>query len=247
MRLTVLGSSGTYPTPGNPASGYAVHTPTATVLLDLGPGVFVVSVAAGITPDAVVLTHVHPDHCADLFPLFAAIRFGHLHRWGLPVMVPAGLVERVAAFLGASDTHDLHRVFAFDHVAPGDERHVGDVTLRFGAATHPVPALVVSAEDRRGRLTYSGDTGPGGDLPALAAGCDLLLCEATLQGTPGADRYPYHLYAAEAGAIARVAKARRLLLTHLGPTLDPQVSVAEAAAAFDGPVDRAIPGMEVDL
>ena len=247
MRLTVLGSNGTYPTPGHPASGYAVSTPTTTVLLDLGPGVFVASVAAGLVPDAVVLTHVHPDHCSDVFALLAALRFGDPARWGLPVMVPAGLVERAAAFLGAGDTHDLYRVFAFDEVTPGDLRVVGDLSVRFGAATHPVPALVVSIDDGRRRLVYSGDTGPGGDLAALAKGCDLLLCEATLQGALGKDRYPYHLSALEAGAIARAAGVGRLLVTHLSPTLDAAVSMSEAGHEFDGSLDLAVPGMEVEL
>jgi hypothetical protein len=37
------------------------------------------------------------------------------------------------------------------------------------------------------------------------------------------------------------------VLTHVPPTLDPAVSVAEAAAEYDGPVDHAVPGMEVDV
>ena len=247
MLLTVLGSSGTYPTPGNPASGYVVSTPTATLLLDLGPGVFAASAAAGIVPSAVVLTHVHPDHCADVFALFGSIRFGDRNRWGLPVMAPPGLVDRVAAFLGVDDTHDLYRVFAFDEVGPGDERAVGNLEIRFGAATHPVPALVVSVDDGRRRLVYSGDTGPGGDLPHLAKGSDLLVCEATLQGEVSVSRYPFHLFAVEAAGIARDAGVGRLLLTHLGPTLDPTVSVAEAVAVYHGPVDHAVPGMEVEV
>jgi ribonuclease BN (tRNA processing enzyme) len=247
VRLEVLGSNGTYPTPGHPASGYVVDTASTSILLDLGPGTFVASLDADVAPAAVVITHVHPDHCADLFPLFSWLRFGHPERWGLPVVVPEGLVGRVAAFLGADDSHDLHRVFAFDQVGSGDERRFGDLVLRFGAATHPVPALVVAVGDGSATLVYSGDTGPGGDLPALAAGCDLLLCEATLQGEPGPDRYPYHLAAVEAGRIARDAGAGRLVVTHVAPSLDPQVSVAEATAVFEGPVDHAAPGMEVEL
>lgn len=94
---------------------------------------------------------------------------------------------------------------------------------------------------------YSGDTGPGGDLLDLATNADLLLCEATHQGTPPSDRYPYHLYAVEAGEIAASAGAAALFVTHVGPTLDPATSVAEAGAVFAGRVGHAAPGTEVRL
>lgn len=247
MRLTVLGSNGTYPTPGHPASGYLVSTGAITVLLDLGPGVFVEMRRRIAVPDAVILTHVHPDHCADLFPLFNSLRFGAPDVERLPVFAPPGLADRFAAFLGAGDGHEFHRILAFDEVGPGDERIVGDMALRFGAATHPVPALVVRAEAGERTIAYSGDTGPGGDLESLAQATNVLLCEASLQGEPGEGRYPYHLHACEAGEIAGRAGVGRLIVTHVPPTLDPNVSVAEAAARFDGPVLHAVPGMEEDV
>ena len=93
---------------------------------------------------------------------------------------------------------------------------------------------------------YSGDTGPDGDLAAMASGADLLLCEATWQGDPPDDRYPYHLYASEAGGIARDAGVGMLVVTHVAPTLDPAVSVVEAGAVFDGPVSHAEPGTTIE-
>jgi ribonuclease BN (tRNA processing enzyme) len=110
-----------------------------------------------------------------------------------------------------------------------------------------VPALVVAVTAGERRLVYSGDTGPGGDLAAAAAGADLLLCEATYQGTPGPDAYPYHLWASQAGSIARDAGVARLVVTHVAPALDPGVSVEEARRVFRGPVAWAAPGMEVTL
>ena len=40
MRLTVLGSSGTWPTPGRPASGYLISHEGTRVWVDAGPGTF---------------------------------------------------------------------------------------------------------------------------------------------------------------------------------------------------------------
>ena len=249
VRLTVLGSNGTYPTPGRPASGHLVDHVDTWLWLDAGPGTLAgVMEGPGVGAiDGIVLSHAHPDHCADLFPLLNVLRFGPGARDGLPVMCPVGLPGRFAAFLGVGEGHALFEVFDFDEVAPGDERTVGGLSLRFGRAAHPVPALVTRVEAGGHSLVYSGDTGPGGDLGALAAGADLLLCEATLQGVPDVDRYPHHLFAAEAGAVAAAAGVRRLVITHLAPTLDPGVSVAEAAASFGGPVTHAVPGLQIDL
>ncbi|HLE39596.1 MAG TPA: MBL fold metallo-hydrolase [Acidimicrobiia bacterium] len=247
MRLSVLGSNGTYPTPGRPASGYLVVSGETTLLLDIGPGVFPALLAAGRLPDAILISHAHSDHCVDLLALFNYLRFDATDGWGIPVLAPPGVVDRLAAFVGAGPGHDFFRALRASVVEPGTAMDIGEVTLRFGATTHPVPAVCTRIEARGRVIVYSGDTGPGGDLPRLATGADLLLCEATNQGEPGPDRYPYHLFAVEAGAVAREAAVRTLVVTHVGPLLDPAISVAEAAAVFAGPVRHAEPGLEVAL
>lgn len=247
MRLTVLGSNGTYPTPERPASGYLITAGDTSLVLDLGPGTFPALLGTGRFPDAIVLSHGHVDHCADLLSLFNYLRFDATDSWGVPVYAPDGVMDRLAAFAGAGDDHPFHTALPHHRIAPGDVVTVGPFTLRFGGAVHPVPAVVTRVEWGRHALTYSGDTGPGGDLPDLAAGCDLLVCEATHQGAPGPDRYPYHLHAAEAGAVAREAAVHALLITHVAPSLDPAVSVAEAAAVYPGPVRHAEAGLELGL
>lgn len=246
LGLRVLGSNGTYPTPGRPASGYLVSGGGTTVLLDVGPGV-AMALQDAVAPDdldGIVVSHVHPDHCSDLFALFNLYRFGPTARRGLPVFLPEGAAARLAAFLRAETGHELYSVFDFRTVRPGDESRVGALDLAFGAAVHPIPSLVTAVGYLGRRLVYTGDTGPGADVEEMSRGADLLLAEATYQGEAEPGRWPYHMLASEAGELAAAAGVSRLVVCHVAPTLDVETSVGEAAAEFGGPVAWAEPGWE---
>jgi len=247
VRLRILGSNGTYPTPGRPASGYLVQHDRTMLMTDAGSGTVMAlqQVASVGELDALVVSHVHPDHCSDVFALFNLMRFGPDRRPPLTALAPEGTVERLSAFLGADADHDFHRLFAWQTMGPGARIVVGDIELAFGSADHPVPALVTRFSASGRSLVYSGDSGAGGDLAAMAAGADVLLCEATFQGD--SDPWPYHLSAHGAAVLARDAGVGRLVLTHVAPILDPARSVAEAQEVFDGPVEWAAPGMEVTV
>jgi ribonuclease BN (tRNA processing enzyme) len=74
-------------------------------------------------------------------------------------------------------------------------------------------------------------------MESLGPGIDLALCEATfLQDREGSVQ---HFSARQAGRTARAAGARRLVITHIWPTLDRAASQAEAEAAFGAPVEVA--------
>ncbi len=250
MRLHVLGSSGTWPSPGRPASGYLVTHGSTRIWVDAGPGTFM-ALADRTMPaelDAVVISHVHPDHCTDLFALYHYLAYGPGSKRPLPVFVPVGAAAHLAAFARADEGGSpFHQVFEMRTVGEGDESDVGTLHLRFADAAHSVPAVGVRVEVDGPSLVYSGDTGPGGGVPGLAAAARLFLCEAVYQGPEEDKSYPFHLTASEAGAMAREAGAKRLMLTHLSPVVDPTVSVAEAEAVFGRAVELAVPGMEVAI
>ena len=68
MELTVLGRCGPFPAPGEACSGYLLKCGGKNIMLDFGSGVF--SRLYGLLPqlevDAVVLSHLHSDHMADM-------------------------------------------------------------------------------------------------------------------------------------------------------------------------------------
>lgn len=249
MRVTVLGSSGGSPTRANPASGYLVSSDETAIWLDAGTGTFM-ALADLVDPgtlSAVVISHIHVDHCSDLFGLYGYLAYGPSGTVPIRVFVPEGAAAHLAAFARAGDDHAYHTVLDVVEVHADDEAAVGDATLRFGAAAHSVPGLVTRVDIGDGALAYSGDTGPGSDLASVAAGADLLLCEASIPGARDERSHPYHLTAQEAGAAAAAAGVGRLVLTHFATGVDPVTAVDEARSEFAGTVDAARPGKTFEI
>ena len=207
MRLDVLGSSGTYPAPDRPASGYLVSDGETYILCDAGFGTFA-ELSRRIEPDrlaAVVLSHRHPDHCADFLALHHALAFGPYTRRGLPVFGAPGLAGRLGDFLGAGEGHIFFDVFDFHEVGETNHVAIGSIDMRFAVTSHRVPTIATRFEAAGRSLVYSGDTGPGGGYPDLCNGASVMLCEATIDGERDEHHFVHHLTAAEAGAIARDA------------------------------------------
>lgn len=236
MELTVLGSCGSYNAPsGGACSGYLVRDGDAAIWMDCGNGTFA-NLQRHIAVEelsAVVITHEHPDHCVDLYGLHVLNHYG-LESAGLPVYAPEGIEQRLGALIG-----DWGETFAWQVIDDGDVVPIRDVTLAFSRTDHPPPTMAVEVTGREKRLVYTADTGPDWSVEAFAPGADLVVSEATYQDA--SERPHLHLTATQAGAAARAAAARRLMITHLWPRLDPTISVEQAEEAFGGAVTLAAP------
>ncbi|MGV4980997.1 MBL fold metallo-hydrolase [Streptomyces sp. NRAIS4] len=239
--LTVLGTCGAWPEAGRAASGFLLEVDGFRLVLDLGYATLprLLERCAASELDAVVITHEHPDHCADLSALCRALLFGGEHRGRVPLYCPPGVLERVQAM---EPTEELREVFA-PHPLPGGYE-VGPFQLDGRLLPHHVPHAGVRLSGPGLTVAYSGDAGPDRALTELAAGADLLVAGATLQG-PAAE--PFLLSAAQAGRLAAEAGAERLLLTHFWPGTERLRSVAEAGAAYDGEILAAREAMVLTL
>ena len=250
MELVVLGCQAGMPASGQASSGYLVVTSGSRILLDCGPGVATtLSAHGGPGPlDAVVISHLHPDHCYDLLPIaIMARRAGRPSP--LPVHVPGGgraLLHDLSGLfpLGGDpyrDTSPQHALSVREY-EPGQVITAGDCTLALHGLRHVVPNCGIRVQSGPDILAYTGDTGPDAALADLARDAGLFLAEATLAAPDTGDWG--HLCAADAAEAATTAGAAQLVLTHLG-SADPQWAQArksEAARAFTGPVHLARPG-----
>lgn len=250
MRLTVVGCSGSVPGPESPASCYLVEAEGFRVLLDLGNG------ALGALQrhcsvgevDAVLLSHLHPDHCMDVLSLYVARTYDTNGGYPvIPVYGPVGTAAHLAAAYGRAEHPGLSGCFEFREWTPVQHR-IGPLSVTPARVAHPVEAWAVRVEHGGRSLAYSGDTGPCQPLIDLARDVDVALFESSFQ--EGRDDHAppaLHLTGRQAGAHAAQAGAGRLILTHLPPWNDPATSLAAAREAYPGPVELAACGTTYDV
>lgn len=221
VKLTVIGCSGSFPGPDSPASCYLLEAPfegrTFRILLDLGSGSFG-ALQRHVDPrdvDAVLLSHLHADHCFDMSGLFVVSKY---HPEGIfdpiPVLAPDGAGQYLATAYGSDDGEAMTEQFDFRPWVDGATTTLGPFTITSALVDHPVEAYAVRIACADGVLVYSGDTGPTDVLVDLASGADLFLCEASFLES-GSNPPNLHLTGAEAGDIATRAGVGRLLVTHI--------------------------------
>jgi ribonuclease BN (tRNA processing enzyme) len=248
VKLTVLGCSGSLPGPTSPASSYLVEADGFRVLLDLGNGALgALQEHAKIADvDAVLLSHLHPDHCLDLCSLYVARRYGpDAGGPSIPVWGPPETAVRMAAAYGLTPEPGMTQAFDFRSY-PGGPFQVGPLEIRAALVIHPVAAYALRVEHDGRSVAYSGDTAPTSALVDLASGTDLFVCEASFRD--GEDNPPgMHLTGREAGEHAMAAGVGRLIVTHIPPWGHQAAAVAGASEAFGGPVIAARSGLVVDV
>lgn len=256
VRLTILGCSGSIPGPNTAASGYLVEADGFVLALDLGNGTLAQLQAVRDPFDlgALVLSHLHPDHCADVSALTVLRRYHpappydtRAHRLAVyaPAEAPARLANAYAPHEAERVQTDLGDVYDFRPL-PAGPLSVGPFEVTAVPMDHPTEAYGVRLAHGGRTLAYTGDTGPCAELDKLAAGADVLLAEASWTDSP--DRPAgVHLSGRQAGELAARAGAGRLLLTHIAPWTDAGAVVAEARETYAGQVDAVTQGAVYDV
>jgi ribonuclease BN (tRNA processing enzyme) len=240
MRLTVVGSSGTYPAPTSACSSYLVEHDGFRLLLDLGSGALgPLQAACGLLgPDAVLISHLHGDHYLDLL-VYTYVRRHHPAGIAprLPIYGPSRIAEALTGGGGVEavdDVYDVHPVDADRTV------EIGPFEVDLRRMNHSLETYGSRVSVDGHSVAYSADTAPCETLVDLARDVDVLLCEASF--LDGEDNPPgLHLTGSEAAAHATRAGAGRLVLTHLVPWGDEDRTLAGATAGFDGEIAIARP------
>lgn len=243
MELTVLGGSGAWPRPGQACSGYLVERDGYRILIDPGYGVLLELpryCSAGDV-DAVLVSHGHPDHCADLTALIRARVLGPGDHPVLPVLGPEEAVQAALATDPIRSQAGAVRVIGAESGVPV---RLGPFTVEPAEVRHHVTTFGFRITGPDGAvLAYTADSGESADRVELAQDAGMLLAEATYpEGAPAEDAR----YLSDARQVARLAldaDVDHCLLTHLMPYADPiRALMLVRAGGFDA-VELARPGV----
>ncbi len=232
MKLTILGSSAAYPGPGQACSGYLIESSKAKFLIDLGTG-SLANLFKWVDPsdlDALIISHLHHDHFLDIYPLRYHYEFdGSKPDFRLKTLAPKGALNLITSIISEDAKAKMADTFDFTDISDGSMVDILGLKLSFNLTRHNQEAYAVTVQNEK-KLVYTADTGIYEGLTEIAKGADLLLAEATLQDAHlGLSND--HLTARQAGALAKEAGAKRLALTHIWPTYDRTVSLAQAKAS----------------
>jgi ribonuclease BN (tRNA processing enzyme) len=241
LRLDIIGAGPAFTDrPGATGAAYLVRHGSTAILLDLGQGSF--PRLAGLldpgTLDAVLISHLHPDHFIDLVALRHFLRWGPSAPRRVRVVGPVGLAERIDAL--HAEPGFSAAALDFEELEPGPGR-VGSMELEVARVTHAGQSFGfrLAVADRPG-LVYSGDCGRAEDLDGLIRPGDALLSEVSFG--PGPAPGAAHLDGPAVGSLATRTGAGRVLLTHLLMGFDEDETVASVRTAYRGPVVLVQPG-----
>lgn len=269
IKITSLGTVSPYCKGNMNCPGFLVETNQEKILLDCGNGITrYLDLVKDLKKLTIIISHLHKDHYGDLLSIaqtsYVLKRLGYLQE-KIKVYIPKGDKIKVKEDYKDSDGWGASRtvkknLLDFDYIM--DLSKVGyleiipydnnsklsfdNMELSFSKNPHQIITYSTKLETEGLKLVYSSDTGYcGNSLEEFAKDANLLICESTfLRGQIKSE--DSHLFAYEAGLIAKNANVERLLLTHFWPEIDKQNYVDEAKEYFDN-VEAAVEGKVLRL
>ncbi|PKR78298.1 hypothetical protein CEY16_00635 [Halalkalibacillus sediminis] len=230
MKITTIGFWGAYPGQDSATSCYLIEQDNFRLVIDLGSGALSKLQKYTDIPsiNAVVISHFHNDHIADVgafqYACFVQQQLGNLSR-SVPIYAGKDEAENFASLNHeATEAVPIPKNQAFT---------VGPFKIETTMTEHPRPcyALKISNQDRT--IVYTADTAYFDELVDFSREANLLIAECSFyKGMDGSG--PGHMTSEECGTLASSANVGSMWLTHLPHFGDHQQLLQEAKEVYTG-------------
>lgn len=245
MKITVIGYWSAFPKKNEATSCYLLQDEKTNILLDCGSGALsqLQNVLDLWKLDAVILTHYHHDHIADIGTLtYSRAVHLDLQKTNKPLHI----------YAHREDDHAFEKLERESVAIPisyteKESITIGNITFTFQKTSHPSPCYAIKAVSPSGNsFVYTGDTTYDENLVSFVKNADLLITEASFYEQQDAKKYG-HMNSKEAAMLAQKGNVKRLLLSHLPQFGDHAQLLNEAKKYFSGDVDLAKPLMTINV
>ena len=221
MEIQILGSGTCIPSARRGSSGYVITIGSKKVLFDCGNGVTWKLERSGVNYmdiDHVFITHLHPDHNADLIPFLFATKYPASEKRSkkLTIWGPPGFYDFIKSIQAIyKDWLNPENTEYFELV--NESYKFGDFNFSIIKTGHTENSLAFKLESGGKSIVYSGDMDFFEQFIDFARGCDLLLIECSL---PDNLKRKGHLTPSDIIKISNLVDPKILVLTHMYPVCD---------------------------
>ena len=248
IAITPLGTISPYPKGNRNCPGFLVQYNNNNILLDCGAGVtWLLKFPQDLENLNVIISHYHKDHFSDI----GAIQYASYvyHNLGL-------LDKKIKVYLPKNDfmfnkkaiISNKESYLDYIDVENGYSFLIDDLKITFeDNKSHTIEAFMTKLENNDFKIIYTADIGTSNfeSLIDFCLDADLIICESSLLKKYNSNSST-HMRAYDAGRLAKMANARRLLLTHFWPEEDIREYLMEAKEVFSN-VDEALEGKKLVL
>ncbi|WP_438315282.1 MBL fold metallo-hydrolase [Sporosarcina sp. FA9] len=236
MKIIPIGIWGGYPKANEATSSFLIEHEGFHCLIDCGSGVL--ASLQNYLPlekiDAVVISHYHADHIADI----GSLQYSRLIQFYLnnpsPVLPIYGHRQDEENFAKLSYKERTIGV----EISEDETVEIGPFTVSFCRTIHPAYCLAMKFTVGENSIVLTADTEWRDELVDFARNADVLISEANLfEEHIGVA--PGHMGGSEAGKLAAQANVKQLMLTHLPLHGNVEEILEAAVQEYKGPTELA--------
>lgn len=239
VTVTFVGSGDAFGAGGRFQTCIMVDAPGTRFVIDFGASSLVALNQMGIehnTIDAVILTHIHGDHCGGIPFMLMDAMLGAKRQKPLIIAGPREMEKKLGIVNEAlmPGMHVMMPKFDLNYVEIDVMKPtlLGDLTITTYPANHTgeTNPTSVRVEIAGKVISYTGDSAWTEHIPALAQNADLFVCECYFYEKP----IRFHMNYPDVREHWDELKAKRTILTHFSREMMLRKDDVPEETAYDG-------------